>query len=355
MLAVCLCWCPAVILYNYLTYFFLLAALILLYYGVVGAGGRYCKLFLAAAGALLGVNVFVRFSNLAETAFIVFVWYGVWLRRKEEIHPVIRAMKDTLWCLSGYVAGFLSLLLIVCGNYGLEQYLVMLQGMSQVESSTSRYSISGMLLGPWMDYAQGMKWLAVLLLYMAAGVILFSVLKGKLVVLKKIGFLGGMILLYRYYWGHAMFSFNYYSYGAMFWPVIVVLLLAIFVCLHRLLGRRNTETEKLLTALVFLVILITPLGSNNRSYPVMNNLFLVLPCVLYWGYEEIRKYSFAVKSTFCVWMLFFMVQIIGFGMTFTFGDGAPDQKRDAKIENNGILRGMVTTSKKARILEELTA
>ena len=44
-----------------------------------------------------------------------------------------------------------------------------------------------------------------------------------------------------------------------------------------------------------------------------------------------------------------------FGAVFTFRDGMSGQKRDTKIENNAILKGMVTNNELAVAVEELTA
>lgn len=368
VLAISLCWCPTVILYNYLTYVFMLAALLCLYHGLTFGNEkqneRKRKLFLAAAGALLGLNVFVRFSNLAETAFILLVWYAAWLAGGKK-SAVRLALRDTVWCVAGYAAGFLTMFVIVCTNYGLTDYLHMLTGMSSMEGSSKRYSLAGMLTGPFADYLSGGKWLLILLAYAAAGLVLFCILPGRFERLKKLLFLAGMPLVYRYFWGQGMFSFNYYSYGAMFWPTILVIIAAIALCVYRLFCKeerweesepvRDGMENRLLPALVLLIILITPLGSNNRSYPVMNNLFLVLPFVLLWGKELLCRFTFPVKATAGVYLFFFAVQIFLFGAVFTFGDGSPEQKRDAKIENNGILRGISTTGEKAAVLQGLTA
>lgn len=405
VLAVSLCWCPTVILYNYLTYVLMLAALLCLYHGLTleqtykntnqnkNQAVSRKKWFLAAAGVLLGMNVFVRFSNLAEIAFILLVWYAAWLSCGKQraksgaaVDDITQKMKqgmsqnfrqraagDTLWCIAGYIAGFLTMFIIVCANYGLSDYLHMLTGMSSMEGSSKRYSLAGMITGPFLDYLEGGRWLMLLLAYLAAGLVLFCILPGRFEILKKLLFLSGMPLVYQYFWGHAMFSFDYYSYGAMFWPTILVIIAAIALCVYCIVREsilhesckhvpaESAEEEaedfgnQLLPAMVLLIIFVTPLGSNNRSYPVMNNLFLVMPFVLVWGKEFISRFSFPVKATTIVYMLFFAVQVVLFGAVFTFGDGSPEQKRDAKIENNGILKGISTTSKKAEVLEGLTA
>ena len=83
MAALGLCWCPSVILYNYLTYLLMSAGMLLLYEGILqgnaayaascdaqpqqgtGAGGyRYYVL----AGVCLGANVAVRMPNVVQEA-----------------------------------------------------------------------------------------------------------------------------------------------------------------------------------------------------------------------------------------------------------------------------------------------
>ena len=72
-IAICLCWCPSTILYNYLTYLFMTVGLVFLYKGLT----EEKPLFLVLAGLSLGINLFVRFPNIVETGFILAVWvYG---------------------------------------------------------------------------------------------------------------------------------------------------------------------------------------------------------------------------------------------------------------------------------------
>ena len=65
-LALGLCWCPSTILYNYVTYFLMTAAVLLLYRALTGGGAmaekrqRFC---FAVAGICLGANVAVRIDR----------------------------------------------------------------------------------------------------------------------------------------------------------------------------------------------------------------------------------------------------------------------------------------------------
>ena len=71
VLALSLCWAPSAVLYNYLTYGFLLAGILCLYQGLMQGKNRY----LILAGVMLGLNVGVRFSNLVQMGLILVVWY----------------------------------------------------------------------------------------------------------------------------------------------------------------------------------------------------------------------------------------------------------------------------------------
>ena len=72
-IAISLCWCPHVILYNYMTYLFLtLGALCLLYALTIWKGNA---LHFILAGFFLGLNVMVRFPNVVEAALILTVWF----------------------------------------------------------------------------------------------------------------------------------------------------------------------------------------------------------------------------------------------------------------------------------------
>ena len=71
MIALGLCWCPTVILYNYLSYLLFTVTGLLLWRWSETEKGRL--LFLA--GVVLGLAFLVRISNLVYCIWILFVWY----------------------------------------------------------------------------------------------------------------------------------------------------------------------------------------------------------------------------------------------------------------------------------------
>ncbi len=100
LLAVSFCWCPTALLYNYLTYLLMGAGVVLLYQALSGDSAKPCRYFVAA-GVCLGLNVLVRFPNLAEMGLILAVWAMALIRRQKPG----RTMLQTLQCLAGYLLG----------------------------------------------------------------------------------------------------------------------------------------------------------------------------------------------------------------------------------------------------------
>ena len=344
VLAIMLCWCPQVILYNYLTYLALIAGTILLYRGIRSDKKWYYVL----AGLVLGIGVGARFSNLTHMALILGLWYDGFLKKRTFRQVAV----DTFYCVCGYVAGIGIVLLMIQLQYGLGGYFEMLFGLQTMSSGASGYSMGEMIAGAFIDYFGSMKWGILFLLYMAFGVVFFGIKKGQFIKAKKVMFIAGLLVLFRLVYGRGMFGFDYNVYFSIFWWVSIFNTAAL-VCNALALVRKDTdEQEKLLSLLTLVTILILPLGSNNRSYPVINNLFLIAPMTLYFLWKFLPK-SFPVRTVVAGCLLAVAAQSIGFGWTFVFRDGSFAEKRDTKVENNGILKGMYTTKSNAKALEEI--
>ena len=102
--AIGFCWCPSVILYNYMTYLFFLICGVLLFRGL--AGNRPVCLFLS--GISLGLNVSVRVPNILEAALILCVWY-YGARKKKSFEQIA---KETVFCIGGFLAAQAVMFLI---------------------------------------------------------------------------------------------------------------------------------------------------------------------------------------------------------------------------------------------------
>lgn len=351
VIAIGFCWCPTTILYNYLTYLFMLLSLICLYEGLV----REKRRLLVAAGIFLGANLFVRFPNVVETGFILAVWGYGFLKKKK----FLTVVQETLWCMLGYFISVGALLGIILLSYGFHAYGDMISSLFSMTDSASSYQPLEMVLAIVREYIKGLKWpagMALFALITAGG---FRIAGSRFLRLKRGITVLGILVLFRWYYAKGMFNINYNTYPSIFQWVTCFLIVTICVWTAVLFHRRVEPEQKLLYGMLLLVIAITPIGSNNNIFPIINNLFLVAPVSVYSLYHIVKKLQrcpcgFPFQAILTAMVLAVSVQSIGFGCVFSFRGAREGEKRDTKIEKNGILKGMITNAEKAEAIEELT-
>ena len=425
MLAISLCWCPTALLYNYLTYVLFLACVILLYLGLA----KKKNMLLFTAGLCLGTNVLVRFSNLPEAALIVAVWayaviegieYGKailtagktdmkWSQASSEKRRAIRKnvgrqvwrqiWQQTLWCLGGYLAALAVLFGYIHLRYGIGNYVEGILRLFGMTETATDYKATSMLMGLIGTYVENLYWVIRLLVIVAVGMILWiganAVADGKLFVkmsersglwkglrqlLKKGAnaacvLLAAVTLAWLYY--RRFCSFNFFSYDSMLRPGVLFLMLAMGIAAVRILHPKAPKEEKLISGLMILVILLTSLGSNNKVYPSMNNLFIAAPYTLWecWKFCCLKKVTFKMSgkvSTKCcsnglsvsplpaqailaAFLAMCFLQFVGFGVGFSFVESTGAREVTAKVDNNEILKGVKMHPDRAKWLEEISA
>lgn len=360
VIAIGFCWCPTTILYNYLTYLFMLLGIVFLYEGLV----KQKKIYLVIAGMLLGLNLFVRFPNLVEAGFILAVWiYGFWKKKK-----IVQVVKETLLCMAGYLSSVFIVICVITILYGADSYIQMIQSLFSMTDSASSYKPMEMILAIVREYKKGLKWPIGMALYATAMGGMFKMLKQWLPnlynryqwVARMVSILG-IVVLFRWYYGQGMFNVNYHTYPSIFQWGVCFLIVTIVISVSILFEKLETEDfeRKLAYLLILLIILITPIGSNNNLFSIMNNLFLIAPLTIYALYDFAKDrlsstYMFPSRAMIAAMVIAVFIQSIGFGITFSFRGAREGEKRDTKIENNDILKGMITNFEKAQAIEELT-
>lgn len=368
LMAIGLCWCPGVIFYNYLTYLILTAAAVLLFRAVMTQKN---SLFLTA-GILLGLNVFVRVSNLTETALILFVWYGAFLDRSDEMREGtedaprrIRFWRQTGVCIGGYLIGVLTgilLMILTVGTGGYSQMLNWIFSLFTSSGDAGGYSMGGMFGTILKNYAGSFRWLLFMALGIAAGTVMFSVKKYAFLKLKKLCFLSGIVLLGIYFYRNGVYDFRYYNNGCIFHLCVIFFLTEWFLCILMTFHKKAGKEDKLFAMMVMLILLITPIGSNNHLFTCINNMFLLAPLGLFAGYRLYGFYRKDHRSFPCFAMgvalaAGLLVQSMLFHWCFVFRDGIDGTPRDAVVtsEMNGYLAGMKTSEEHAQAIEGLTA
>lgn len=359
VIAIGLCWCPTTILYNYLTYFFMLLSLICLYEGLTRAKNS----LLVLAGIFLGANLMVRFPNVIEIGFILAVWIYGFLKSKK----FSKILQYTLWCMLGYFACVIVIMGIIVACYGTNAYADMIASLFSMTDSATSYKPIEMVLALVREYKKALKWPLGMAAYVLIAGMGFKILKDRFIWAKKLATTLGIIILFGWYYKQGMFNVNYHTYTSMEQWAACLLILSMFVFTVGFFNKNVDSDYKLMCTMLLLVIAITPIGSNNNIYPSINNLFLVAPVAIYGLYNLITKvkgyscthqwatcWMFPIQTMIWAVVVVILVQSIGFGTVFVFRGARDGEKRDTKIVNNDILKGMYTNAEKAEVIEGLT-
>lgn len=350
VVAVSLCWIPTTSLYNYLTFFLFLCGSVTLYRGLVWRR----HLLLALAGVFLGMSTLTRLPNILECGLIVAVFYYGRIKKK----TAGEIGKDVAACVAGFLAAFAIGYVAVCLQFGTDAYGQMLAGLSGYGATDATYSPLSMVGAIAGAYLVSLKWVFLLLAAAAMGVVMFLIAPGRFEKWKMGVYLCMLPVLLRLLWGRGMFNFQYAFYWSVFQWCMVLLYAAIGLCLWALFNPVIFRRDKLLALLVLLVILITPIGSNNETYPNMNNLFLAAPVTFWLGYRVYltlrRKVeAFPVRAMCIFVMAVLLVQSLGFGTHAVFRDSIDGQKRDSRVHGNRKLAGVRTNAANAESLQDV--
>ena len=355
--AIGFCWCPTGILYNYMTYLLFLMGAVFLFRGL--AGGRPLWLFLA--GICLGLNVSVRIPNVLEASLIIALWYYGARKRKtfEQI------LKETGICVGGFLTACVLMFCVICVRYGAGAYGEMIGGLFGMAEGASDYTLREMIRSILSAYVTGFRWMLYMILCILPGIPFFVIQREKYPFLRKIMYCLGIVFLFLVLGRWGMYNFKYYQKEAGLQWGVVFLLLSLAVCIWVLFTRMLDDEWKLIGCIALMVILITPIGSNNHVWPVLNNLFFVAP-VTFWMIYRFARWGrmyldstqkaplFPVKAMAFGVVLMFLVQSLGLGFCYVFRDGENGDPRNIRVINNSVASGMYTSALNAETLDEIS-
>ena len=350
LVAVGLAWCPTATLYNYLTYFFFLVAAVLLYLGLV----RNKNSFIFLAGFALGCNFFVRLPNVVECALILPLWIYLAIK-KENIKKIIN---KTLISILGFFAAFIPGAILIALTRGFGEYF---KGISELFSMTSEatgYAPQGMLLIIYRAYISAGKYFVPFLAIIVIALITDFLSYKKILKIKKIFIYSlaapGMLAAFAFEYKKGVFNRNYhtfesvYNLGAVFTIILVITLLLVLVSI-----KKTTAEEKLLCLISGVIWIITPIGSNNGIYSILNNMFFLIPAFLLILTRLGSWYQLGTtRFVIVIYSAIFFFQSILFGAIYIFRDGA-DGKMNVAVDND-VFIGMRTTSIHAERLDSVT-
>lgn len=358
LLAVGMCWAPSVVLYHYLTYFFLLVGAIFLYRGLA----RDNNISLLIAGIVLGINALVRFPNNGLEVFLIIplIMYG---KLKKQDGKEI--WKKVLICVGGYVTGFAVFMTLMSCIYGWDSFANLINGVLGISNSASDYTFTEMIKSIFNAYWHGFKWGIYIIICTLMGVPFFLLYEGKYMKLRKIVYCLCIAFLFFVLGRWGMFNYKYYQKESALQWGIIFLLISIGVNVWMIFTSHLSDDWRILGCISLINILITPLGSNNYVWPILNNLFFIAPITVWiiyrfarWGrmYLDMSKKVplFAPKAMLMGCLIAFFIQAMGVGMMYIFVEGENGESVTAAVSDNDILTGMRTTSDNARSLSEIS-
>lgn len=357
MAALGFCWCPTALLYNYMTYFlFTMGAL-----WIFCAFDKQRKRYFVLAGICLGLNFMVRLPNVVEIALILCVWFGGFLYGKKGKE----VFQDTLWCVLGYAGSAGLVLLYIACRYGMQTYIEGIRALFAMTENATSYSTMSMLLDSVKMYLEYTKWFLPLPAIAFGGLVLFGVWKDKYVFVKKAVLPVAMFAYFAVAYHSHMFDFNYRYYSSMFFWGVLFLMTALLLCVYTMFFSGQEKKVRLLASMAVIMILVTPIGSNNHLYSPLNNLFFAAPVVFFiirhLLYKEKRVmirgkleiYTYPFKAVTVCFGLCLIVHSVLFGTNFVFRDGVAGEERSYQVEHNTVLAGMKTTKQNAQNLQGL--
>ena len=349
-----LCWCPTVILYNYLANLFYTLGTVFLLKGVFEWRNQRRNLFIA--GCFLGINILVKFPFLVEAGMILVLWFYGYIT-KDKFSEVV---KKTLTCIAGYICGFGIPVLMISSKHGINAYPDAIMELFGMTGEAPDYSSGGMLSDIFSAYGTTIKHMIIMVPCVIAGIVMFKLYKGKFRTGKRVLFVMGLLVLLKFYFSRGVFTRNYFYYDSMEQAATMFIIITVVFLVVGSLGHLNgSKEEQTFAFCALMIILIMPIGSNNRTLPLINNMFLVAPISL-WLYRRMmqklgdEEWNFAWQATFVGIVTVLAVQGILFHLNFSFIDGMDGvQERDSVVSNIPKAKGMKTTKDNAETLDEL--
>lgn len=356
LIAESLCWAPRVILYHYLPYLMVTLGTLFLLLGIFSKERQNILLF--AAGACLGLNILMRFPAILDCMLILILWFNSFISKEK----FADAAKKTGVCIAGYAAGFGVPLLLISLIYGFDTYPNAIGKLFAMTGEATDYSSGGMLADIFEAYTHTLGNMLIMIPCLIAGIIMFRVAKEKYILLKKALYVAGLLLLAVYYVKKDVFSRNYYYYESMFQAAMMLLIIIVIVTIAGACGfLKGGNEERTLSCAAFMLIFILPIGSNNRTMPLVNCLFLVAPIGLWIIRRFMQRFvdnewNFACQAMITGVIVVLLVQGAIFHARFSFADhneATPELNLDTKVTDISKANGLVTTKDNYNSLSEL--
>nr|MCR5419603.1 hypothetical protein [Lachnospiraceae bacterium] len=369
LLMMSLCYSPTVIVYNHLSNFLVLLSVICIYYAMTGEN----KFLFIAAGSILGINVFVRFSNLTQAAFILSVWSYIYFNREKYKGKVFKKIVgDTLYCLAGYLGSITVMLIYMGVKYGVDRYINGILGLFSMSSDAEYYTFSYMLKDMVISYLKGMHRILYPVFFGIAACGISCLISHRIkderknkrfrtVVLSLCILIMIGIMIWR-----KLLQFDFYHYAVVYFTAAALLDIVIVISIYNIISKDRAVDEKMLSVFVLLQILLTSVGSNTGISVTMNSMYLSAPYLLLEMSRLIHKSKeraandvkaentlimMTVLSAFVAVLWF---QSFFFGISYVYEEGNNTGRRDYYVDGNRVLNNIKLSEERADCIQNIS-
>ena len=146
-----------------------------------------------------------------------------------------------------------------------------------MSAGASDYTLGEMLGSILSAYGRGFEWMLYMLLCILPGIPFFMIRREKFPLVRKVVYCACIVFLFVVLGKWGMYNFRYYQKESGLQWGVIFLILSLGVCVWMIATRMLDDEWKLIGCISLVIILVTPLGSNNGLYPIINNLFLTAP------------------------------------------------------------------------------
>ena len=395
LLAVSLCYIPTVIMYNHLSFLLLNLAVIFMYMGLE----EDKPVYLAVSGFFIGINIFVRFSNITQPFLIAGVICYCVIRK----YDLKSFAGRILACVSGYL-GAVGIMIIVMSRYGISSYISGVKGLFEMTEEASDYKPAAMLFRMVDSYIRGARRLVDIALFVLVAVAATLIIQfaGKRLshrrdtagksktetvdvyvtgrIINIVTFVTGVALVV-YMIRRQLMQFYFHHYITVILTAAMFIDISMLVCIYIITGRKFGGRYKMISLVMLLYVIVLSVGSNTSMAPIMNSMFILAPFTVDRIYKIYKKryemYAIrgsrdkdeyiVVDKTYYKRILIhsairvsalvlaaFYVQCVLFGMLYCYQEAQNGAGGRYRVENNPVLAGTRMDALRAGQIQELT-
>jgi hypothetical protein len=336
--------------YNNLTAMFLAIGVFLLVQGLREQENKWVFM----AGLVLAANIFVRISNILGLSLIICIVFCGYLCGT----PWKKQIKTIFIFLFGYLAAIVFILLIMklMGHY--ELFLSGFQQLFSMGTSSTSSHGSGALIKLFiLDHVEAVILLAVGLITIILSSKGLSWIKSKSDQVYIVLFSGLIVAIAII----SVYQSIYYRYA-----IIMLVGFLYFILLAYILNFYKVANDfRVLTLAAFIVLVITPLGSDNGMGIATNGMWLAIPIGVSYlmSLKDINAVSTQTKRDYfrlgipqaniliCLVLAGFSIFALAGAWQYTYRDSSNRLEMRHTV-NHPLLKGVFTTKERAIAVQQ---